>query len=70
MSFSFIAIIKELTYKTFENSLLLFIQKQGHTLDMCTKIFAKKTIHLILSVYRFQPYALRLHETKTKLLDH
>lgn len=71
MSFSFIAIIKELSYKTFENSLLLFIQKQGHTLDMCTRIFAKKTVHLILSVYRFQPYASSFARDKNKTsVDH
>lgn len=61
MSFSFIAIIMELTYKTFDNSLLLFQEwKNRDTLQIyiCQENGSPHTTCLPVYLFFLQPYAL------------
>lgn len=75
MSFSFIAIIMELTYKTFGNIACCFAnsEKQGHTsgaqIYICQENGSPHTI--CLPVYLFFPTLQRaVAESKTKLPNH
>lgn len=78
MSFSFIAIIMELTYETFDNSLLLFQRWKTWPFHF-KNTFAKETIHLTLSVFTCspgccfflpQPYALWQCDKNKPLPNH